>query len=536
MNPTISRAYGLLFCLFLFSHSHATPLPPPDWTALGSGLSNFARASAIDQAGNVYAGGGFTQAGGVSANRIARWDGTNWSALGTGLSGSCNAIAAKTPNEVYAGGTFTQAGGTNVSNIARWNGTSWQALGSGLNGECLSLVLDKQGNLYAGGFFTQAGGNTVNYISKWDGTSWQALGTGLNARCEAIAIDSAGNVYAGGYLTQAGGTPASYIAKWDGTSWSAMGSGFNNTVQALGVSPAGEVYAGGTFSFSGANPRSRIARWDGTSWVALGSGLNGTCFEIAFNNAGDLLAGGGFTTAGGSPATLVAQWDGTTWSAIGSGLSFGSGVYGIVVNVAGFVFAAGQFTNSGTTTGINHVARWDGSPLASAFSWFEAIPGEGKVDLRWETAPETQNGVFRIFHAPDARHWDQVGQVPYGYSPEYAYSFLHEPTGTGVHFYHIESLGEDGQTSYTHVEEVWFTAADKVSAYPNPTSRWVTFTHPDAPPYSADLLDVSGRQVASLWLISRQLDLHHFPDGSYFLRISGSKQEIILPVVKKSHK
>ena len=34
--------------------------------------------------GSLYAGGGFTTAGGVAANNIAKWDGTtsSWSALG----------------------------------------------------------------------------------------------------------------------------------------------------------------------------------------------------------------------------------------------------------------------------------------------------------------------------------------------------------------------------------------------------------------------------------------------------------------------
>ena len=35
---------------------------------------------------NLYAGGWFTTAGGVSANYIATWDGSAWSALGSGVS------------------------------------------------------------------------------------------------------------------------------------------------------------------------------------------------------------------------------------------------------------------------------------------------------------------------------------------------------------------------------------------------------------------------------------------------------------------
>ena len=37
---------------------------------------------------NLYAGGEFTIAGGVTANYIAKWDGNAWSALGSGMNGS----------------------------------------------------------------------------------------------------------------------------------------------------------------------------------------------------------------------------------------------------------------------------------------------------------------------------------------------------------------------------------------------------------------------------------------------------------------
>ncbi len=46
-----------------------------------------------DGLGNLYAGGDFTTAGGVSANHIAKWDGSAWSALGPGMNGTVNALA-----------------------------------------------------------------------------------------------------------------------------------------------------------------------------------------------------------------------------------------------------------------------------------------------------------------------------------------------------------------------------------------------------------------------------------------------------------
>jgi hypothetical protein len=40
----------------------------------------------------------------VSANYIARWNGTSWSALGTGMNGSVSALAVLPNGDLIAGG------------------------------------------------------------------------------------------------------------------------------------------------------------------------------------------------------------------------------------------------------------------------------------------------------------------------------------------------------------------------------------------------------------------------------------------------
>ena len=71
----------------------------------------------------LYVGGEFTSAGGISANRIARWNGASWSSMATGMSGGdpivvlAISIFATLP---YAGGDFTSAGGITVNNISKW--------------------------------------------------------------------------------------------------------------------------------------------------------------------------------------------------------------------------------------------------------------------------------------------------------------------------------------------------------------------------------------------------------------------------------
>jgi hypothetical protein len=116
---------------------------------------------------------------------VARWDGTNWSALGAGIAGTrVTALAVDSMGALYAGGEFTNAGGVAAANIAKWDGTSWSALGSGLSNDPYSswvLALALRGTeLFAGGFFTDAGGVNVSCIARWNGSAWSAVGGGLD--------------------------------------------------------------------------------------------------------------------------------------------------------------------------------------------------------------------------------------------------------------------------------------------------------------------------------------------------------------------
>ena len=171
----------------------------------------------MDNAGNLYAGGWFTTAGGVAVNHIAKWDGSTWSALGSGLDGGVYALAVDGAGNLYAGGWFHNAGGVAANHIAKWDGSAWSALGEGMGGDnpyVYALAVDGAGNLYAGGEFATAGGAAAQNIAKWDGSTWSPLGSGANESVRALAVATGGDIYAGGYFTATGGIPAAYIGSW----------------------------------------------------------------------------------------------------------------------------------------------------------------------------------------------------------------------------------------------------------------------------------------------------------------------------------
>ena len=71
---------------------------------------------------------------------------------------------------LYAGGFFTTAGGVSANRIARWDGSIWSALGSGMNQGVAALAVHDDGGgsaLFAGGYFAGAVDSGDGYLAKW---------------------------------------------------------------------------------------------------------------------------------------------------------------------------------------------------------------------------------------------------------------------------------------------------------------------------------------------------------------------------------
>jgi hypothetical protein len=340
------------------------------WSQVGGGTNGPVNALAVDSAGNLYVGGNYITAGGVTVtcNFIAKYSTTgDWSALGTGTkgtNGTVNALAFDSADNLYVGGTFTTAGGVTCNNIAKYSTTGdWSALGTGTkgtNGTVKTIAVDSSDNLYAGGEFTTAGGNSCNYIAKYTTTGgWTALsGGGTNNYVLVIAVDSADNLYVGGHFTTAGGVTCNRIAKYSTTgSWSTLG-GTNSYVYAIAIDSADNLYVGGQFTTAGGVSYNRIAKYSTTgSWSALGTGTNHIIRAITVDSTDNLYVGGIFTDAGDVTCNYIAKYttSTTTWSALGRGTA--SHVYALAVDSTGNLYAGGGFTTAGGVS-CKYVAKY----------------------------------------------------------------------------------------------------------------------------------------------------------------------------------
>lgn len=357
-----------------------------DGFGFGVGADSFSRVysvAVIDN--NVYLGGRFTKAGGGRASGIAKWDGSGWSNVGGGLDNCSNAFCSPTVyalsvkgKDLYAGGNFLSISGLTANRVARWDGAKWSALGDGvqicnINNDCvtpLSMTATETGIYAVGKIITDIGSNgtsTLEGFTKWDGNNWALQGgvTGVNVSVALYAIEAGqARTYVGGVFSAAGPAAANSIASFDGKEWNALGGGVSGCVDAYPGIPCtpyvytiailgDDVYVGGGFTSAGGTPAFNLARWDGGRWSAFGEGANGPVLKIAVNR-NIIYVGGQFTSIGGVQANGVARFDGDKWSALGSGVN---GYVDAIAFKDNEVYLGGSFDKAGGKTAYSF-ARW----------------------------------------------------------------------------------------------------------------------------------------------------------------------------------
>ncbi|MFN9707398.1 MAG: hypothetical protein ACK595_21605, partial [Planctomycetota bacterium] len=168
----------------------------------------------------------FFSAGGVSANNIARWNGSSWSALGNGIGGFVRVLTVLPNGDLVVGGGFSVVGSQLPANhVARWNGSAWSTLGAGVEGfssstQVRALVVTAAGELAVGGDFLTAGGQVSARFARYV------------SPCPATAVP------AGAACASSGGsnTLAARSLPWTGSTYRTRGTGLPNVAIAAVVS------------------------------------------------------------------------------------------------------------------------------------------------------------------------------------------------------------------------------------------------------------------------------------------------------------
>jgi hypothetical protein len=358
----------------------------------------------------LYVGGAFTEIGGVNANRIAQWDGTNWSPLGLGVDGPVRALSGSETN-LYVGGSFNYAGGTLATNIAKWDGVNWSPLDSGLNGSVRALAVEEN-QVFAGGRFSAAGSLTVSNIAVWSGSAWMDIGGGVNGQVTTLAKEGT-NLYVGGDFSRAGLVGATNVAKWDGVSWAPMGNPQSAPPAAIRLKGS-EVFLFALRSLNRYETNYRLLKWAGTSWLDVASGgFFVNCNDCAAEAHDMIIVGNDLYICGffyafyegvvGLVSPCIAKWDGTNWSSLGRGLDTPDGKAYALAATGSELIVGGNFTQAGGKAAIR-IALWRNAYV------LRARRSENMFVVSWPAAGS--NFVLESISTLGQTNWVQVPQ-PY---------------------------------------------------------------------------------------------------------------------------
>jgi trimeric autotransporter adhesin len=275
----------------------------------------------------LYAGGSFTNLGGVARSRMAALDaatGTVDTGYNPAPDGAVNALALSPDGRLFVGGDFTHIAAAAQARLAALASTgtadpSWQP---GADGSVGALTLTRDGSrLYAGGSFSTIGGHARSRIAALSTTGAGSVDLtfdpGASDAVSGLGLNADGSrLYAAGSFTTIGGNGRRYLAALNAAS-GAVDPAFDVRAGApantVAVSNAG-LLAGGDFTSVNGVPRANLAALDATTG-ALDLGFVADAdkeVEAIVADGSSIYVGGIFTLINGQSRTRVAKLDAGT--------------------------------------------------------------------------------------------------------------------------------------------------------------------------------------------------------------------------------
>lgn len=163
------------------------------------------------------------------------------------------------------------------------------------------------------------------------------------------------------------------------------------------------------------------------------------------------------------------------------------------------------------------------------------VTSKGKsAILDWSTNIEINNVGFEVYHLAPDETYRKVGFVAgagNSESPRF-YNFQVDDLVTGVHYFQLKQIDEDGAYSFTESKMVLINDGASIEVWPNlfaePQIEFNIFSNTNEN-LNIALYDISGRKVMSLYqgqLAQKQVtqlmvDMKDFAAGIYILRIEG---------------
>lgn len=164
--------------------------------------------------------------------------------------------------------------------------------------------------------------------------------------------------------------------------------------------------------------------------------------------------------------------------------------------------------------------------LPLRFISFTGIQENKKVNLRWQTSDEINNGQYEVERSNDGIHFTNIGTVKAKQGSthtNYTYTDNISLTNTDKLFYRLQAVSKDGETTFSRIIPINISGNKfDIDLRPNPAKEYIKMVSPVKAFENAFLCitDVSGRIILKRKIQADQtVDIHTLKPGLYFVKI-----------------
>lgn len=181
--------------------------------------------------------------------------------------------------------------------------------------------------------------------------------------------------------------------------------------------------------------------------------------------------------------------------------------------------------------------------LPVEYLYFTADAQDEAVNLRWETAQESNNDYFELQRSLDGVSFASLSRIQGAGTSEQsvAYEFTDYDAGTGSVYYRLKQVDFDGNHSFSKTVELSPIQYDSplIGVFPQPAAGGfnILLNLPQEWPVAVQLFDLAGKAVLTqedrLQAGEQQLRVEsgHLPAGVYLMRMTLGNERLLQKVI-----
>ncbi len=223
------------------------------------------------------------------------------------------------------------------------------------------------------------------------------------------------------------------------------------------------------------------------------------------------------------PDLRVARWNGAMWKDEGNGGTTGNSTAGTIVTAAA-INSFSPFTLASSTS-LN--------PLPVKFVSFTAkLRDMNSIWLQWKTGQEGNSSFFEVQRSTSGMDWTSIAHIASNGSG--SYEFTDYSVITGIVYYRIKQVDENGPFTYSMIIPVKTTAADQLRVWPVPAIDYIYVQTPEATG-TMEVTDLNGR-IMNRMVINNSITsipVQWYANGIYIIRVRQHNETYTVKFLKQ---